>query len=550
MTDDLRDNLIDALNKHGILASQLEDDLLLSVCIEGIDVTLKCIFGPTFPYTFPKIQILPESKAKLDPMPHINADNSICVYDEGIAIPNFTEPLQLTVDTILKAIDVLSKGIRKDNRWDFLDEFNAYWATKALKKANSFLSDLVKYGIIRFCFQDGKNDPILIAESDDRLKHIYQAINLKELSSSKIKTGILIPIDDGFESSIPKTDQDIVRLIQKHSSFSKEYNSFMQTHIDEAVLLLFAQITSRGAILSGWIHFGPGVPKGFRQGHVNLIAAFSLSKEKGIAVAIENCSQSRLFSRGSDGKEAIWNSVALIGCGSIGSMLADTFLLSGTTDFILNDNQILRYENIARHARGYWYEGLYKVQAVKYGLEKHNPNVKCQCFTNDAHIFLEQNADVLNSSDIIFVSVASFPIEHHICSLIKEGAIVKPVVILWVEPYALGGHALIIKKNQDLFEELFDKATFEFRYPLISDASTLLKREAGCQSTYMPYSGFYLQMFISSIIEKIMTDTFQKKGNYLLSWCGKLSAHAEYGVHLTSLAMSASDFTFIERRVD
>jgi hypothetical protein len=55
-------------------------------------------------------------------------------------------------------------------------------------------------------------------------------------------------------------------------------------------------------------------------------------------------------------------------------------------------------------------------------------------------------------------------------------------------------------------------------------------------------------MFISSIIEKIMTDTLQKQGNYLLSWCSKLSAYAEYGVHLTSIAMSASDFTIKERR--
>ena len=129
MTDDLRNNIIDALNKHGIVAELSEDDLLLSVCIEGIDITLKCIFSPAFPYAFPKIHILSESKAKLDSMPHINTDNSICVYDDGIAIPNFTEPVQLTVDTVMNAIDVLSKGIRKENHCDFLDQFNAYWDT-------------------------------------------------------------------------------------------------------------------------------------------------------------------------------------------------------------------------------------------------------------------------------------------------------------------------------------------------------------------------------------------------------------------------------------
>lgn len=550
MTYDLRNDIIGDLKERGITASLSGENLIITVCINDIDIILKCVFGAAFPYVFPKIYLTAESREKLDAMPHINTDNSICVFDEGVSIPNFNHPVQLAIDTIIKAIEVISKGIRKENHWDFLDEFNAYWNTKAVLKANSFVSDLSKSCIIHFCFQEGKNDPLLIAESAECLQQVYQAINFKDIPLSEMKTGLLIPIDGTLESSIPKTDQDIVRLIQKHSSFSKNYNKFMQSHIDEAVLLLFAQISDRGTILSGWVHFGPGVPNGFRKGHVNLSVAFSLSKRKGFALSVENCSQNRLLNRGSDGGEVVWNNVALIGCGSLGSILADMLLLSGTTSYILNDNQILRYENIARHSRGYWYEGLHKVHAIKYGLEKHNPNVKCQCYTDDAHIFLEQKADILNSCDVIFVSVASFPVEHHICKLVNEGIITKPVVILWVEPYAMGGHALVIKKRQDLFEELFDQSTFNFCYPLVSNASSLLKREAGCQSTYMPYSGFYLQMFISNVIERVMKETLCKKGNYLITWCGRLSSSADYGVQLTSNAKPASDFTFIERRID
>ena len=66
----------------------------------------------------------------------------------------------------------------------------------------------------------------------------------------------------------------------------------------------------------------------------------------------------------------------------------------------------------------------------------------------------------------------------------------------------------------------------------------------------MPYSGFYLQMFISNVIERVIKETLCKKGNYLITWCGRLSSSADYGVQLTSNAKPASDFTFIERRID
>lgn len=550
MTEDLRNQIVAALNTAGITVTPLDNSLLVNTCIDEVTVVLKCDFGDSFPYTFPKVFLTDESKEKLGSMPHINTDNSICVFDEGIATPNFNEPVQLVVETISKAIDVLTKGVRKENSKDFLDEFNAYWQTKAKGRAHSFVSELEKGNIIHFCFQEGKDAPLIIAETSHELQQFYKTICHKEVALSDIKTGLLIPIDKNLESQIPRTDQDIVHLIQRHSSFAHKYFTFMQAHLCEPVLVLFAQITDHGEILSGWIHASPGIPNGFRKGHVNLSAAFSLSKKKGFALSVENCSQQRLFKRGGEGKKIKWNNVAIIGCGSLGSLLADSLLLTGTSSFILVDNQSLRIENIARHSRGYLFEGWSKVDAIRYGLEKHNPNVSCRCYTDDAHVFLSRNADLLNSCDIIFIAVASFSVEHHVCQLINEGTITKPVIILWVEPYMLGGHAIVIKKRQDLFEELFDQATFEFNYPLVANSSSLLMREAGCQSTYMPYSGFYLQMFLTSIIERIMTDTQNKKGNYLLSWCGRLSSSQDYGAQLTPDALQMTDFGIVERRID
>ena len=81
MTDDLRNDIIGDLKERGITASLSGENLIITVCINDIDIILKCVFGAAFPYVFPKIYLTAESREKLDAMPHINTDNSICVYD-------------------------------------------------------------------------------------------------------------------------------------------------------------------------------------------------------------------------------------------------------------------------------------------------------------------------------------------------------------------------------------------------------------------------------------------------------------------------------------
>lgn len=550
MTEDLRNSIISELRCNNICAQASDNHILIQTTIENIDLELRCEFNEAFPYEFPSIYLNGDSRDKIPAMPHINTDGSICIFDEGVAVANFMQPEKLACETIQKAISIIQHGVRKENSWDFLDEFNAYWSTKAIFQANCFIENLTESQSISFCFQERKGSSILIAKSVKQLTELYKRISLQDLIPSKIYTGLLIPVDKDLDCEIPKTDIDIIRLIEKHSSFAKVYNRFMQQHINSPVLLLFAQQTVKGIILSGWLHWGPGIPKGFRRGHVNLIAAFAQSSNRGIAISVENCSQNRLFDRGGDGKRTYWNKVALIGCGSLGSMLADSLSYTGTSEYLLVDNQVLRYENIARHTRGYCFESFSKTNAVEFGLEKHNPNIHCSCFNENAHLFLENHVDDLNSCDAIFVSVASFAVEHHICEMVNAGTITVPVIILWVEPYALGGHAILINKHQNLFEEMFDPTTLEFQFPLVADSTSLLKREAGCQSTYMPYSGFYLQMFVLSVLEKLSHEGISNKRNYLFTWSGRLSSANEYGVQLTPLASSLGDFTWMERRID
>jgi molybdopterin/thiamine biosynthesis adenylyltransferase len=66
----------------------------------------------------------------------------------------------------------------------------------------------------------------------------------------------------------------------------------------------------------------------------------------------------------------------LIGCGSVGSLVALELAKAGVGRFLLIDNDILGYHNICRHQCGIYDVGKYKTEAVKERILQINPTAK------------------------------------------------------------------------------------------------------------------------------------------------------------------------------
>ncbi len=66
----------------------------------------------------------------------------------------------------------------------------------------------------------------------------------------------------------------------------------------------------------------------------------------------------------------------LIGCGSVGSLVALELARAGVGRFLLIDNDIIGYHNICRHQCGVLDVGKYKTQAVKERILQINPSAK------------------------------------------------------------------------------------------------------------------------------------------------------------------------------
>lgn len=214
------------------------------------------------------------------------------------------------------------------------------------------------------------------------------------------------------------------------------------------------------------------------------------------------------------------------------------------------DNEYLSAENVARHYCGYDLIGLRKTRSIQFMLCHHNPNISCQCLNDDIHYILDHEVKQFENYGIIVVAVANLSVEHHIVEYVNKGIIKQPVIILWMEPYGMGGHALLVNKKQDLYEELFSKKDLQFQYGIVKNPERYLKREAGCESSYMPYSGFAVSLFAHSIFEYIQSEKISSEQNVLITWIGKISNASNYDISISTKYEDKKDFEIIKRRVD
>lgn len=78
----------------------------------------------------------------------------------------------------------------------------------------------------------------------------------------------------------------------------------------------------------------------------------------------ENCSQTRFSSRGSFSAELCHSKIALLGCGALGSYVAESLVRSGVRNIALYDTDILQHGNLGRHTLTASHLYLSKAQAL------------------------------------------------------------------------------------------------------------------------------------------------------------------------------------------
>lgn len=483
--------------------------------VAGRQVKLFVCFPKGFPYQFPEIIV---ENSELKKLPHIDRYGKICLFNQN-AMPNHEIQVEVIKESILKAIKIIDDGIKGFNKSDFTEEFNAYWENGMLGTMDVLFepSDSVKK---LKCIHSDKNEFWCCG---DDYKDTYNYARISSENEELIEEdAIYIPLNSNIFPPFPRNNREIFEIMLLEKNFF-DYEKFL-TNRKGRIIIIFSQKYNDGYILFGIFHTGIGDLKGFRKGKIAPRVAYlgKYAKSPIIKFGINLINRKRLYYRGGDGT-MINKKISILGCGSLGGYLVSTLTEMGVNDFKFVDNEKITTENIARHICGIKYVGMCKPDAVNQKIIEHYPNLKTEVYNLDIYKFLTDNIEELEDREINFIAVGDKSLESYIIKKYNDGEIRGILIIVWVEPYIIGGHAIILNKKQSNVEKIIYDEQWELKNRILENPGEFTKKEAGCQNSFIQYSGFEANYFIHNLLDNIFNGAILGSDkNYLLTIAGKI----------------------------
>lgn len=528
------------------------------------DVIFHMKFTDHFPYDLPKIYLSLSSFESIGFIPHIDSNRFVCTFDPEIAITNPHDPAGIILSSLKRAKSIIEEGLSGANKSDFEDEFIAYWEDEYNDKGKSITSILSLIDSINIdkevkliSLEKPLNLYNNILHQDDKTAITFKQF-LEDSNYKYFEEDVFFAGDINIKSHPPFsfTNRDIIKLFsgEKKEQFVRYINNKSQYK-----LVLTQKILKNKEYLYGWVHNDLDVDiNGFRPGKFKPFHALSRHQSGEI---VQRFSSDRFTLNRLENRTAGVNSdtdrlsIIIAGLGSIGSNLIFFLNSLNYPEFKLVDKDVLRIENIGRHLLGFNYVGTKKTIAIKDFVKKSNPLQSISTKELSIINVLKDSPEYINSSDALIVAIGNTNIEELIGEALKEGLIKIPTIFLWVEPYLCGGHFLYINPSDANYASFFDNGLF--KYNIIrnseyeSNTSKLVLKEAGCQTTFIPYSSSNIISFLSSIFPRINSLLNNKNNPQSVSytWIGSKKIINERGIKLSHFSMEHSNGDLIENHL-
>ncbi len=342
-----------------------------------------------FPDEFPKIYLSIENFSAIGQIPHIDCNRFICTKDPNIAFLNDRVPEEALEELIRIALDIIDKGIKKENLEDFTEEFLAYWNEQTKYKFLALFKPLTEIKIVKlilfskdFTIANVKRNGLITNNEKEYVKWI-KSLDLP-IEQNNIVDVLYLPLSEPIPFPLPQKNIDVFKLIRESGKNNiMAFKNYLSKG-NGLKVILFSFPIRNNRILAGWISplWKGKILKGFRKGHIP--KGLRLSKSANLQIdkiSVERIDQERLFDRGGTGinNSIKTSSITIIGCGSLGSPLTISLSKCGISNFLLLDNDILEPANVARHICGILdsIETPYKSEALCKRIQKHFPHKDC-----------------------------------------------------------------------------------------------------------------------------------------------------------------------------
>ena len=223
--------------------------------------------------------------------------------------------------------------------------------------------------------------------------------------------------------------------------------------------------------------------------------------------------------------------------------MAFELVRAGVLNLTLVDPDNLEPENTFRHVlgrAGWWKE---KAKALGASIESQFPYAQVKPIVGYIEQILSNGIVDPRSYDLIVLATGNPTAELEVNALIHRTTDTPPVLFSWLEPYGIGGHALVTNNTSDggCLECLYTSDAGVIDEYLSNRASFAAPNQAfglsltGCGSLHTPYGSVAaLQTAALATCLAIDTLTGAENGSPLRSWKGQPRAFSEAKFRLSA----------------
>jgi molybdopterin/thiamine biosynthesis adenylyltransferase len=538
-----------AENPGGIVAFQGQ------VQVEGEWVTVHVALDQRFPQSLPLIFLVPWNA--LGFIPHVIEQSGYICYapQEGLLLDR-RNPARIVEEALERAISTLTQGVRGDNRWDFVDEFESYW--RRLYGSEEVLSCIEPNGdlreVIAAKLAGGATERYLFLT--DNVEAVRTCFDDSDLKSYTRRNALYVPLKEGTFIIPPQPGTfwtvDHVREIV-HANLSQKNSRTLEKlarkrKIEEIVVLNLPR-PSGGSVLFGIRYVGV-------ENHHPLLQGGTARHQ--IPLVLDRRDKAYILPRGGANTRLQEKQLALIGCGSVGGFLAMELTRAGVLNLTLIDHDKLAQENTFRHVLGKEAWGMPKVEGLKKEIQSKFPYIRVRTIADSVEKALATGSFEPSEYALIVVALGDDTVSLYLNEVLYTRKNAPPVIFTWLEPYGIGGHALLVDNSdrKGCLECLFtpilgdDESALHNRASFAASGQSFAKDISGCGSLFTPY-GASDAVQTAVLASRLATNALlgDVNGSPLLSWKGNDRELSRAGFKLSD-RYNLTEEELFEKRYD
>jgi molybdopterin/thiamine biosynthesis adenylyltransferase len=427
-----------------------------------------------------------------------NDDGLIC---EGVDINrhvDYSEPHIVYVEALIKAIDIIIKDLLDSsyNYQEIINEFTAHWrfsSNNENQKVISFIEpskDVEDIEIFAPMNPSQKSNHFFVKGQSIQINSEYEYLNNLVKKSHLKGKAIYIPFNFSYLPPNPNTVlmdwwSELIRNLPGKMQ-GKLRDISRRNHCKEFWILGSVK-TNEDSL--GWfcIRFDNPIKT-----IPPLFTTHNKETWNAEAYDVKIHSKKYILPRGGAVLYEEEKTVAVIGCGSVGSEIARQLASIGVSNIILVDFDNLEIANVYRHFLSPEFIGEDKATVLALDLKKRYPYTNItvvpqkrldSCLTND----------FLASVQGIIVATGSPTEERYFNEQLIRYKIRPWVIYCWVEGHGVGGHAVYVHTSGKgclncLYKDSNGKKSLESIQNFLKSQQELAIDIAGCGTHFLPYS--------------------------------------------------------------